>query len=72
MAEGLTLSGSSSLSSMAATVIADAIANVEPAGPTASLVSRYDLAKGEKQRNIPLWGRLTAAALTEGVTIQAA
>ena len=70
MAEGLTLSSSSSLSSMAATVIADAIANVEPAGPTASLVSRYDLAKGEKQKNIPLWGRLTAAALTEGVTIQ--
>ena len=70
MAEGLTLSSSSNLSSMAATVIADAIANVEPAGPTASLVSRYDLAKGEKQKNIPLWGRLTAAALTEGVTIQ--
>ena len=72
MAEGLTLSGSSNLSSMAATVIADAIANVEPAGPTASLVSRYDLAKGEKQKNIPLWGRLSAAALTEGVTIEAA
>ena len=72
MAEGLTLSSSSNLSSMAATVIADAIANVEPAGPTASLVSRYDLAKGEKQKNIPLWGRLSAAALTEGVTIQAA
>ena len=70
MAEGLTLSSSSSLSSMAATVIADAIANVEPAGPTASLVSRYDLAKGEKQKNIPLWGRLTASALTECVTIQ--
>ena len=34
------------------------------------MVSRYDLAKGEKQKNIPLWGRLTASALTEGVTIQ--
>ena len=72
MAEGLTLSSSSSLSSMAATVIADAIANVEPAGPTASLVSRYDLAQGQTQKNIPLWGRLTAAALTEGVTLNAA
>ena len=70
MAEGLTLSSSSSLSSMAATVIADAIANVEPSGPTASLVSRYDLGKGEKQKNIPLWGRLSASALSEGVTIQ--
>lgn len=72
MAEGLTLSGSSSLSSMSLTVVADAIANVEPAGPTAGLVSRYDLASGQKQKNIPLWGRLTAAALTEGVEINAA
>ena len=72
MAEGLTLSGSSSLSNMSLTVVTDAIANVEPAGPTAGLVTRYDLAQGQKQKNIPLWGRLTAAALTEGVEINAA
>jgi hypothetical protein len=57
---------------MSLTVVTDAIANVEPAGPTASLVTRYDLAKGQTQKNIPLWGRLTAAALTEGVEINAA
>jgi hypothetical protein len=72
MAEGLTISSSSNLSSMSLTVVTDAIANVEPAGPTASLVTRYDLAQGQKQKNIPLWGRLTAAALTEGVEINAA
>tara|TARA_Y100000310_G_scaffold74627_1_gene70862 strand:- start:1245 stop:2150 length:906 start_codon:yes stop_codon:yes gene_type:complete len=72
MAEGLTLSSSSSLSSMSLTVVADAIANVEPAGPTAGLVTRYDLAQGQTQKSIPLWGRLTAAALTEGVEINAA
>ena len=72
MAEGLTLSSTSSLSDMSLTVVADAIANVEPAGPTAALVTRYDLAQGQTQKNIPLWGRLTASALTEGVEINAA
>jgi len=72
MAEGLTLSSTSSLSDMSLTVVADAIANVEPAGPTAGLVTRYDLAQGQTQKNIPLWGRLTASALTEGVEINAA
>ena len=71
MAEGLTISSSSSLSDMSAIAIASAIANVEPAGPSAQLVSRYDLEKGQKQVNIPLWSRLTAAALTEGVMINA-
>ena len=69
MAEGLTLSSSSSLSDMSAIVIADAIANVEPAGPTSGLVTRYDVQQGQKQINLPIWGRLTASALTEGVTI---
>lgn len=72
MAEGLTLSSTSSLSSMSAIVIADAIANVEPSGPTASLFTRYTIAQGTYQINLPLWGRLTAAALTEGVTMNAA
>jgi hypothetical protein len=56
---------------MSAIVIADAIANVEPAGPTASLVSRWTIAQGQKQINLPLWGRLTAAALSEGTTMNA-
>ena len=69
MATGLTLSSSSSLSDMSKIIIASAIANIEPAGPTNQLVSRYDIPKGAKQVNIPVWGRNNAVALTEGVDI---
>ena len=69
MATGLTLSSSSSLSDMSKIIIANAIANIEPAGPTNQLVSRYDIPKGAKQVNVPVWGRNDAAALTEGVDI---
>ena len=69
MATGLTLSSSSSLSDMSKIIIASAIANIEPAGPTNQLVSRYDIPQGAKQVNIPIWGRNDAAALTEGVDI---
>ena len=69
MASGLSLSSSSSLSDMSNIVIASAIANIEPAGPTNQLVARYDIPKGAKQVNIPVWGRNDAAALTEGVDI---
>lgn len=69
MASGLSLSNSSSLSDMSKIVIANAIANIEPAGPTNQLVARYDIPKGAKQVNIPVWGRNDAAALTEGVDI---
>ena len=51
MATGLTLSSSSSLSDQSSIVIAAAIANVEPAGPTNQLVSRYDIPQGSKQVN---------------------
>jgi hypothetical protein len=71
MATGLTLSSSSSLSDQSSIVIAAAIANIEPAGPTNQLVSRYDIPQGSKQVNIPIWGRNDAAALTEGVDITA-
>ena len=69
MATGLTLSSSSSLSDMSKIIIASAIANIEPAGPTNQLVARYDIPKGAKQVNVPIWGRNDAAALTEGVDI---
>ena len=49
MAEGLTISSTSALSNMSAIVIANAIANVEPAGPTASLVTRYNVGHGIPQ-----------------------
>ena len=71
MATGLTLSSSSSLSDMSKIVIANAIAHIEPAGPTNQLVARYDIPQGAKQVNIPVWGRNDAAALTEGVDITA-
>ena len=69
MATGLTLSATSSLEDMSAIVIADAIANIEPAGPTNQLVTKYPIQQGAKQINLPLWGRLTAAAVTEGIDI---
>ena len=71
MATGLTISSSSSLSDMSKIIIANAIANIEPAGPTNQLVARYDIPKGAKQVNVPIWGRNDAAALTEGVDISA-
>jgi len=71
MATGLTLSSSSSLSDMSKIIIANAIANIEPAGPTNQLVARYDIPKGAKQVNVPVWGRNDAAALSEGVDISA-
>ena len=69
MATGLTLSDTSSLEDMSAIVIADAIANIEPAGPTNQLVTKYPIRQGAKQINLPLWGRLSAAAITEGIDI---
>ena len=69
MATGLTLSSSSNLSSVSSTVIASAISQIEPAGPTNQLVSRYDIPQGAKQVDIPIWGRNNATALTEGVDI---
>ena len=71
MASGLSLSSSSSLSDMSNIVIASAISNIEPAGPTNQLVARYDIPQGAKQVNIPIWGRNDAVAVTEGVDISA-
>jgi len=56
---------------MSKIIIANAIANIEPAGPTNQLVARYDIPKGAKQVNVPIWGRNDAAALSEGVDISA-
>lgn len=67
MAIGFTLSDTSSLEDMSNIVVQSAIANTEPAGPLPSLVSTYSVGQGEKQVNLPFWGRVTAAALTEGV-----
>ena len=67
-----TISTTSNLSDMSAIVIADSIQNVEPAGPTNQLVNRFDIPQGSKQINLPIWGRMTASALTEGQDLQTA
>ena len=69
MAAGLTLSDSSSLNSMSKIIVAEAIDNVEPSAPMADLVSRYPIEGGAKQVNVPIWGRQSAVALTEGIDI---
>tara|TARA_R100000808_G_scaffold5044_3_gene15613 strand:- start:50 stop:946 length:897 start_codon:yes stop_codon:yes gene_type:complete len=69
MANGLSLSDSSSLEDMSKIIVAEAIDNVEPAAPMADLVSRYDIPSGAKQVNVPIWGRQSAVALTEGIDI---
>ncbi len=67
MTIGFTLSDSSSLEDMSNVVVQSAIANTEPAGPLPSLASRYPIGQGEKQVNLPFWGRVSGSALTEGV-----
>ena len=71
MATGLSLTGSSSLGDMSKIIVAEAIDNVEPSAPMADLVSRYPIESGAKQVNVPIWGRQSAVALTEGVDISA-
>jgi len=69
MTVGLNLSDTSSLEDMSAIVIASAVANVEPAGPVAALVHQVPIGQGEKQVNLPFFGRQDAVALSEGVAI---
>ena len=69
MATGLSLRNSGNLENMSKIIVSNAIANVEPAGPTNQLVARYDIPAGSKQVNVPLWTRNDAAAITEGVDI---
>lgn len=69
MTVGLNLSDTSSLEDMSAIVIASAVANVEPAGPVAALVHQVPIGQGEKQVNLPFFGRQDATSLTEGVAV---
>lgn len=69
MAIGLSLSSTSSLQSMSAIIIAPAIENTPLAGPTNELVVNYPIKSGTYQVNLPLWNRLSAAQLVEGVDL---
>ena len=69
----LTLSTSSNFqqsgSGMSQIAISESIQHVEPAGPSLSLVNRKDIPSGHFQVNLPIWGRISAAQLTEGVDL---
>ena len=69
MAVGLSISTTSSLQSMSRIIIAPAIENTMLAGPTNELVKNYPIESGAYQVNLPLWNRLTAAQLVEGVDL---
>lgn len=69
----LTLSTSSTFQSsgdgMSKIAISESIAHVEPAGPSQGLVNKKEIPKGHFQVNLPIWGRIAAASLTEGVDL---
>jgi len=69
----LTLSTSSTFQSsgdgMSKIAISESVANVEPAGPSLSLVNRKEIPKGHFQTNLPFWGRVSASSITEGVDL---
>lgn len=69
----LTLSTSSTFqnsgSGMSKIAIAASIDHVEPAGPSLQVVNRKEIPKGHFQINLPIWGRISSASLTEGVDL---
>ena len=70
MATGLSLSGTSNLSSGQKIVVAAAKTAFEPAAPDPDLVSNERIGQGEKQWDILTYARLSDAnALTEGVDL---
>ena len=60
------------MQSMSKIVIAEAIDNVETVAPMAELVTRHDIPKGAYTVKVPIWGRMTASAMTEGTDIAVA
>jgi hypothetical protein len=62
-----TLSTSANMQSMSKIMLQPAIENVEPAGPMNALVTRAEIPKGHYQIDVPLWHRMTASSLSEGV-----
>jgi hypothetical protein len=50
-------------------LLAEAIDNIEPAAPNKELVTNITIPSGHYQVTVPIYGRTTAAALTEGVDI---
>jgi len=50
-------------------LLAEAIDNIEPAAPNKELVTNITIPSGHYQVTVPIYGRTTAVALTEGVDI---
>jgi hypothetical protein len=69
----LTLSTSSTFqnsgSGMSKIAISESIQHVEPAGPSLQVVNRKEIPKGSFQVNLPIWGRVSSAAVSEGVDL---
>ena len=69
----LTLSTSSTFqnsgSGMSKIAISESIQHVEPAGPSLQVVNRKEIPSGHFQINLPIWGRISSASLTEGVDL---
>ena len=65
----LSLSGTGNLQSMSKIVVTNAIDNVEPVAVMKELVTTYDIPAGHYQVSVPIWDRMSAAALTEGVDL---
>ena len=61
--------GSGTFQDISNILLAEAIDNIEPAAPNKELVTNITIPSGHYQVTVPIYGRTTAAALTEGVDI---
>tara|TARA_R110002012_G_scaffold32644_2_gene96174 strand:+ start:1022 stop:1945 length:924 start_codon:yes stop_codon:yes gene_type:complete len=61
--------GSGTFQDVSNILLAEAIDNIEPAAPNKDLVTNITIPSGHYQVTVPIYGRTTAVALTEGVDI---
>jgi hypothetical protein len=61
--------GSGTYQDVSKILLAEAIDNIEPAAPNKELVTNIEIPSGHYQVTVPIYGRVTAAAVTEGVDL---
>lgn len=61
--------GSGTYQDVSKILLAEAIDNVEASAPNKELVTNIDIPSGHYQVTVPIYGRVTAAAVTEGVDL---
>ena len=61
--------GSGTYQDVSKILLAEAIDNIEPAAPNKELVTNIDIPSGHYQVTVPIYGRVIAAAVTEGVDL---